>query len=158
MPIQYRVLPEHDLLIGVFIGIVTPSEYMNGVVELSQNPDFRPDFDRLGIHHRSLDLSQFAFSDIVGIRDKMLSAYYKGAPPPATDRPLYRLAAVCDAPMNQKMVKLYGATLNTGMPSPIAVETFQTLEAALIWLGRENLIDEFNNDDWRAFITPDAGF
>ena len=157
MPIKYRVLPEHELLIGIFSGIVTPTEYMNGVGELSQNPDFRPDFDRLGIHHRSLDLSQFAFSDIIGIRDKMLSAYYKGAPPPATDRPLYRLAVVSDKPINQKMVRLYGATLNTGMPSPIAIETFQTLNAALTWLGREDLIAEFQKADWPSFIAPSAG-
>ena len=54
------------------------------------------------------------------------------------------------------MIKLYGATLSSGMPLPIIVESFSSLDDALIWLERDDLAAEMRNDDWQAFMTPDA--
>ena len=70
MPIKYRVLPNQNLLFGVFSGMLTPSEYLRGIEELSGNPEFKSNFDRLGILHKSLDLSHFAFEDIIKIKEK----------------------------------------------------------------------------------------
>ena len=156
MPIKYRVLSDHKLLFGIFSGVLTPAEYMQGIEELSVNPEFKSNFDRLGILHHSLDLSHFAFEDITKIRDKMLSAYYDGIPPSGTDHSLYRLAAVLDSPMHQMMLKLYGATLSRDMPLPITVKSFPSLNDALIWLERSDLIAEMQKDDWQAFMTPDT--
>lgn len=155
MPMKYKVLPEHKLLFGVFFGALTAGQFVKGIEDISVNPDFRPDFDRLAIHHPTLDLSCISFDDIVGFRDTMIRAYYNGRPPAATDLPMYRIAVVSRVPMNQKMARLYGATLNTGMPSPIAIEIFQTLEDALSWLGRDGLVATFRKADWQAFMTPD---
>ena len=156
MPIKYRVLPNQNLLFGVFSGMLTPSEYLRGIEELSGNPEFKSNFDRLGILHKSLDLSHFAFEDIIKIKEKIAAAYYKGKLPDGPGGALYRLAAVLDSEMHQMMIKLYGATLSSGMPLPIIVESFSSLDDALIWLERDDLAAEMRNDDWQAFMTPDA--
>ena len=141
MPIKYRVLPNQNLLFGVFSGMLTPSEYLRGIEELSGNPEFK---------------SNFAFEDIIKIKEKMAAAYYKGKLPDGPGGALYRLAAVLDSEMHQMMIKLYGATLSSGMPLPIIVESFSSLDDALIWLERDDLAAEMRNDDWQAFMTPDA--
>jgi len=154
MPVEYKVLPDQRLLVAAFSGLVTREEFADAVAALSRDPAFRPDFDRLVMHHRGMDLSRFGFDDIIAIRDAMMRDYCRDKPPPPSDRPLYRLAAVSSDPISQEMLRLYGAVLNTGLRAPIAVETFSSLDEALTWLDRKTLIASMHSEGWRRFLEP----
>lgn len=153
MPLRYKVLPEQRLLLGVFQGMLTPEEYLNGIDELAHNPDFLPDYDRLAILSDDLDLSNFSMDDILTIKDRMIAAYYHGAVPEKSATSSYRIAVVSAPSINEAMLKLYAATLTAAMLSNITTQTFLSLGEALDWLGHANLAETFKHPDWADFIT-----
>jgi len=155
MPYKYQVLSDHRLLFGIFYGTLTPDEFMSGIDELSRNPAFKPHFDRLGIFHDTLDLSLFKMDDIVAIKERMVGAYYGGTLPAPSEDSSYRIAVVSKPSINEAMLKLYGATLASKMLSTVSVDTFQSLDGALRWLARDDLIEEFRKPQWIEFLTVD---
>lgn len=153
MPLRYQLLPEHRLLFGIFYGTLTPEEYLRGIDELSQNPAFAPDFDRLGVYHDSLDLSLFSMDDILAIKEHMIEAYYDDANPATSATSSYRIAVVSKPSINEAMLKLYAATLTSDKLPTVSVETFARLDQALRWLGHDALIEEFQKPQWVEFLT-----
>lgn len=156
MPFRYKVLPEHRLLFGVFHGTLTPDEYLNGIEELSRNPAFEPDYDRLGILHDDLDLSRFGLKEMRAIRDRMSAAYYDGHPPEDKAKQSYRIAVVSKPSINETMLKLYAATLTSSLFSTVSVKVFPTLDKALAWLERDALSAKFAMPDWDKFMALDT--
>lgn len=156
MPFRYKVLPEHRLLFGVFHGTLTPDEYLNGVEELSRNPAFEPDYDRLGILHDDLDLSQFSLKEMRAIRDRMRTAFYGGHPPDEAAKRSYRIAVVSKPSINETMLKLYAATLTSSLLSTVSVKVFPELDKALAWLDRIELAQQFATPEWVEFMALDT--
>lgn len=152
MPLKYKVLPEYRLLFGVFYGTLTPDEYIGGIEELGQNSAFEPDYDRLGILHSDLDLSQFGLRELREIRDRMAAVYYGGRPPSGNGHSSYRIAVVTNPSINDTMLKLYTATLASTLLSKVSMKMFTNLDDALGWLGHDGLIGDFQSPDWIDFM------
>lgn len=149
MPFRYKVLPEHRLLFGVFYGTLTAAEYMDGVDELSRDPAFEPDYDRLGIFLDGLDLSRIGLEEIRAVKERMVARYYDGTVPESLS---YRIAVVSKPSVNETTLKLYAATLTASLLSDISVKVLPDLGKALGWLGRENLVGEFRKPAWIDFM------
>lgn len=156
MPYKYKLLADHRLVFGVFYGVLTPEEYLGGVNELSHNPAFEPNYDRLGFCHKTLDLSLFHVNSIMAIKDRMIEAYYGGVAPDASEAPSYRIAVVSERSINETMLKLYGATLAAAMQTDISVRTFLGLDDALGWLDRDALLEELRKPEWIEFLTIES--
>jgi len=153
MPLRYQILPEHRLLFGIFYGTLTPEEYLRSIDELSHNPAFEPDFDRLGIYHDSLNLSHFKMDDILAIKERMIDAYYADANPTTSATSSYRIAVISKPSVNQAMLKLYAATLTSDKLPTVSMDTFASMDEALRWLGHDTLIEEFQKPQWTEFLT-----
>lgn len=155
MPLKYKVLAEQRLLVGVFSGTLTPDEYMNGIDELSRNPAFSPDYDRLGFLQDDLDLSLFGLRELRAIKDRMSAAYYGGHPPTGDNVSSYRIAVVSRPSINETMLKLYAATLTSSLLSTVSMKIFPTAENALRWLARAELLDQFRPPEWITSATTE---
>ncbi len=139
MTVHYRVFENHALVVGHFRQSLTKAVFFEGIRRLSEHPDFRPGFDRLAILYDDLDLSALDADDMADIGNRILDTYFGGDPQHGPDEVLFRIAAVSSTAINKVIFNLYGAVLESGMPSPVPYRLFQDVDIALAWLGKPDI-------------------
>ena len=154
MPIRYSVLKNHRLLVGHFRGALSVADYLAGIEDVAQNPDFQPDFDRLAVLHDSLDLSGFSLAEIFTIKQKLADAYFDGVIPGPAEKHLYRIAAVSGPTVNRAIFNMYNAVLDKDTPWLADAKLFDDLAAALEWLGLGDADPDLFDENNMAFKVP----
>ena len=115
--------------------------------DLSSNPDFVWSHDRIIFLRSNTDFSSMSLEIFRSVKDAMTKVFLKDLELNPLELPAYRVAVVSRPSINQIMMQLFGAIWESD-PNPIvAVERFELISDALVWLGRETIRESEFRDE-----------
>lgn len=147
MAINFRILKPHDLIAVTISGRMCFEDMRSVASGLSNDPDFAWNHDRIIFLKMTADFTVMSLEIFREIKDAMTKVFLKDLDLNSLDLPAYRVAVVCRQSINQIMMQLFGAIWEAD-PNPIvAVERFESISDALVWLGREAIPESEFRDE-----------
>ncbi len=147
MAIHFRILKRLDLITVTISGRIRFEDMRDVASDMSSDPDFVWSHDRIIFLKMNADFTDMSLEIFHEIKDAMTKVFLKDLDLNSLELPAYRVAVVCGQSINQIMMQLFGAIWKAD-PNPIvAVERFELISDALVWLGRETIPESEFRDE-----------
>ena len=139
MAIKIKILKDHALVVGSLSARVDSSQVHSGIKRIAGDDDFVWSMDQLALIEEAADLSSLTLDDLIAFKDDTIRSYFGGRTKRASAGPACRVAVVCAHQINAGIMKLYGSVWAAEGAPFVKLELFDTVSAALDWLGRRSL-------------------